>query len=83
MWSVTSKPASLRMVWILLMISRIKPSSMSAGVSLVSSTTVTAFSLMAKKPSVCAVSMSRSSSVSFTSPDGRESVKTPVSSSSL
>ena len=39
--SITSKPASLRIVWILLTISRTKPSSISSGVRFVSSTTVT------------------------------------------
>ena len=37
---ITSKPASLRIVWILLMISLTKPSSISSGVRLVSRTTV-------------------------------------------
>ena len=41
MWSVTSKPASFLIVCTLLMISLTNPSSKSAGVRLVSSTTVT------------------------------------------
>ena len=71
------------MDWSLLTISRTKPSSMSWSLRAVSSTTVRPRSEMEVKPSFWAVSMSSSSAVRSTSPSGRASFSTPVSSSSF
>ena len=82
--SITSKSASLRIVWILLIISRTNPSLISSGVRLVSITTVIPLSEFATNPSICVISIRRSSLVSSISCPATLSLRTPsVLSSSI